>query len=193
MSVAAPANSTQIAGLLDELQAIRQRAAALLARVTDDAMLAWQPRDGRAWSVGQCLDHLTRTNRAYLSAIRDALAGAPRAAVPVTAPILSTWIGRWFVKTMEPGTRKLPTLRTLMPGAAARRAEVVPAFERSLDEIEALLLDAAAIDLNRHTFCSPFFALSRIRAGTGFRVLLAHLRRHLHQAERVLDAHATRR
>jgi hypothetical protein len=39
--------------------------------------------------------------------------------------------------------------------------------------------------LNRVTFASPFFKLSRVRAGTGFRVLLTHMHRHLEQAERV--------
>lgn len=181
-------NATQISGLIDELNAIRKRADALLARITTDETFAWQPQEGRAWSVGQCLDHLSQTNRFYLAAIRDALAGGTRASSPVTSPIRSTLIGRWFARQMEPGTRKMPTLKKLVPHSAARRAEVVPEFYRTLDEAEALLRDSETLDLNRHTFTSPFFKLSRVRAGTGFRILLAHLRRHLHQAENVLDA-----
>lgn len=180
-------NATQISGLIDDLNAIRRRADALLARIPTDETFGWQPQEGRAWSVGQCLDHLSRTNRVYLAAIRDALAGGRRASAPVTAPLRSTFIGRWFATQMEPGTRKLPTLRKLVPHSAARRADVVPEFYRTLDETEALLRDSVTLDLNRCIFASPFMKLSRVRAGTGFRILLAHMRRHLHQAERVLD------
>ena len=73
------------------------------------------------------------------------------------------------------------------PQAARSRALVTGDFLRGLDEIEAALRDAATIDLNGPTFASPFLRFSRVRAGTGFRILLAHMRRHLHQAEQVLE------
>jgi hypothetical protein len=193
MVATAPANRTQTSPLVDELHAIRARASDLMARVASDEIFAWQPDQGRAWSVGQCLDHLVKTNRMYLASIRDALAHAPRASEAVTAPIRSTWIGRKFAAAMEPGTRKMPTLRKLQPQLATNRARVWSDFVRGLDEIEAVLRDAETIDLNRVTFASPFFKLSRVRAGTGFRILLAHARRHLQQAERVLDTRAASR
>lgn len=56
-------------------------------------------------------------------------------------------------------------------------------FQRELDEIEALIKDGATIDLNRAALPNPFVRVVRIRVGTAFRVLLAHMRRHLRQAE----------
>lgn len=193
MPATATVNAPQTAAFLEELRAIRRRAEALLARVQDDAAFSWQPHDGRAWSVGQCLDHLNQTNRLYLSAIRDGLAGQPRAVAPVTAPVRSTWFGRWFAARMEPGTRRMPAPRKVIPRSAQRRADVSAEFFRTLDEIQAVLEDAATIDLNRAAFPSPLFTLSRVRAGTGFRILLAHLRRHLAQAEKVVTQHARSR
>ena len=179
----------QTAPLLEDLHAIRARTNALLARVPDDETFGWQPHEGRAWSIAQCLDHLNNMNRLYFGAIKGALAGAKRASAPVTAPIRSSWIGNWFANSMEPGTRKLSAPKKSVPRLDARRQEVVTEFLRGLDEIEAVLKDAATIDLNTPTFPSPFFKLSRVRAGTGFRVLLAHMRRHLAQAEQVLRWH----
>ncbi|MEX2272640.1 MAG: DinB family protein [Vicinamibacterales bacterium] len=153
MPVALPANQTQASLLLDDLGAIRQRADQLMARVSDDQTFSWQPHDGRAWSVGQCLDHLSQGNRAYLAGIRDALAHASRGPAAVTAPIRSTWCGRRFAASM-------------------------------------VIRDAQTIDVNRPTFPNPFLPLVRLRVGTGFRILLAHMRRHIDQAQRVLDAHA---
>lgn len=175
----------QTTGFLDELAAIRRRTDALLARVADDEAFHWQPHEGRGWSVGQCLDHLNQMNRLYFGAIRRALATARRAGAPVTTPVRSTWIGRTFAQSMEPGTMKMRAPRTAVPQAVRPREAVTTEFLRGLDEIEATLRDAATIDLNGPTFPSPFFRFSRVRAGTGFRILLAHMRRHLHQAEQV--------
>lgn len=182
----------QTAGLLEELDAIRRRTAALLESVPEGDGFTWQPHDGRGWSVGQCLEHLNHMNRLYFGAVRDALSRATRTAAPVTAPIRSTWFGRKFAASMEPGTMKMRAPKQAAPLAIRGRAEVVGDFLRGLNEIEAALRDAATIDLNRPTFASPFFKLSRVRAGTGFRILLAHMRRHLHQAEQVIAMHRVR-
>lgn len=180
----------QTTRFLEELEAIRARTHALLARVPDDEAFLRQPDGGRAWSVGQCLEHLNQMNRLYFGAIRRALARAPREAAPVDAPIRSTWFGRKFAESMEPGTMKMRAPKKAAPQDVRSREAVSGEFLRGLDEIEALLKDAAVIDLNKPTFPSPFFRLSRVRAGTGFRVLLAHMRRHLQQAERVSTWHA---
>lgn len=175
----------QTTGFLEELGAIRRRTHALLARVPDETAFLWQPDEGRAWSVGQCLEHLNQMNRLYFGAIRNAIARAPREHAPVQAPVRSTWIGRKFAESMEPGTMKMRAPKKAAPQAVRSREAVTAEFLRGLDEIEAALRDAATVDLNRPTFASPFLRFSRVRAGTGFRVLLAHMRRHLHQAEQV--------
>lgn len=182
----------QTTGLLEELDAIRRRTAALLESVPEGDGFAWQPHEGRGWSVGQCLEHLNHMHHLYFSAVRRALSRASRAAAPVTAPLRSTWVGRKFAAAMEPGTMKMRAPKKATPLAIRSRDEVVGDFLRDLNELEAALKDAATIDLNRPTFASPFFKLSRVRAGTGFRILLAHMRRHLHQAERVVALHRAR-
>lgn len=176
----------QTAAFADQLRAIRERAKALMARVPDDETFRWQPNEGRSWSVGQCLDHLNQMHRVYFGAIRGALARADRVPAPVTAPIRSTWIGRKFAESMEPGQMKMKSPKRVIPHAALDRDETWRDFFRGLDEVEAALKDAETIDLNGPTYPSPFLRFSRVRTGTGFRILLAHLRRHLAQAEQVL-------
>lgn len=180
----------QIDPLLEDLRAIRAQTRALLDRVTDESAFQWQPDGGRRWSVAQCLEHLNQMNRVYFAAIRSAVAAAPRESRPVTTPLASTWFGRWFTRQMGPGGSKARAPAKSRPLATGTRDEVAGAFLRGLEEIERTIEDAATIDLNRPTFPSPFFRLSRVRAGTGFRILLAHMRRHLRQAEEVADAHS---
>ncbi len=184
------ATSTQASRLLDEMRDIRERADRLIARIADDQVFSWQPHDGRGWSVGQCLDHLSQSNRLYLASIHEALANAPRAATPVTTPVASNWFGRKFIAMMEPGSRRMRAPKKIVPHAATSRTQVWAEFTRGLDEMEAILRDAATIDLNGPRMPSPLFKFSSMGVGTAFRILLAHMRRHILQAERVLDTRA---
>lgn len=190
MPATIPANEPQSATLLRELHAIRESADRVMARIADDLTFSWQPNDGRGWSVGQCLDHLSQTNRLYMASIRDALANAPRGDTPVTAPIESSWFGRRFAQSMEPGSMKMKAPKKVVPRSATNRQQVWTEFARGLDELEAIIRDADRIDLNRAAFPSPLFKFSRVRVGTGVRIMLAHMRRHIRQAERVLETRA---
>ncbi len=64
----APAWSVRLAADLD---ANDQFAKKLVAELTDE-QLNWQPAPG-PWSVGQCLEHLSITNEAYLPPISVAV------------------------------------------------------------------------------------------------------------------------
>lgn len=179
---------SQTADLVAELDHIRARATALMARVPDDGACGWQPDGGRGWSVAQCLDHLTRTNALYLATMRPAVARVPRSGTPVTAPLQSSWAGRRFIRSLEPGTMKMPAPGAFAPASDIPRETAWRGFQDSLDEIERLMRDAAGVDLNRAVFPNPLFKLIRMRASTGLRGMLAHMRRHIAQAERVADA-----
>src|SRR5688572_25359694 len=112
------ATPTQASRLLDELRDIRERADRLIARIPDDQVFSWQPNDGRGWSVGQCLDHLSQGNRLYMASIHDALANATRAPEAVTTPVASNWFGRKFIAMMEPGSRKMRAPKKIVPRSA---------------------------------------------------------------------------
>jgi hypothetical protein len=78
--------------LIAELDAADETAKELPTGLTTE-QLNWQPRPN-GWSVGQCLDHLCRTNEVYLPAISSSLLGKPSSAVSEITP---GWFGRWFI------------------------------------------------------------------------------------------------
>ncbi len=91
----APAWSVRLAADLD---ANDQFAKKLVAELTDE-QLNWQPAPG-PWSVGQCLEHLSITNEAYLPPISVAVDEQPDSAVEQITP---GWFGRWFMRSfIEP-------------------------------------------------------------------------------------------
>ncbi len=160
-------------------------AQALLEGLPDEAVF-WQPDDGRAWSIAQCLDHLTAANGAYLVAMR---AGLERSSRPRReGPIAPGVFGRFFVSSLEPPARKglrMKAPRRIVPGPRRPRAELLQSFGRSLDALQGLVDDVAELDLNRVTFANPFVSVIPMGIGTGLLVVAAHCRRHLWQARNV--------
>jgi uncharacterized damage-inducible protein DinB len=77
----APAWSVRLAADLD---ANDQAAKKLVAELTEE-QLNWQPAPG-SWSVGQCLEHLSITNEAYLPPISVAVNEQPDSPVEQITP-----------------------------------------------------------------------------------------------------------
>ncbi len=186
---AVPEIPAEISTLLRDLERIDEQAKRLVAGLSD-AQCVWQPEGGRAWSIAQCLDHLTKGNTEYSNAMTAALAAAEeRGAPPRVGPIEPRWFERWFIATLEPPPRRrLEAPSKIIPALVASKGEVLDAFLRSQAEVRSLLARAAPLDLNRIRFRNPFLSMIRVRLGAGFLILAAHGRRHLLQAERVTEA-----
>ncbi|MBP6716835.1 MAG: DinB family protein [Acidobacteria bacterium] len=150
------------------------------------AQFNWQPDAGRAWSVGQCVDHLARTNRQYCAALREAVARArPRTERTDGVPNL---LGRWFIARLEPPVRlRVPAPRSLQPAATLDPIAVRREFDASLDEIRDVLALAWSVDLSHARFRNPLAGgLPVFNIATGFLVMLAHMRRHAVQVRAVM-------
>lgn len=156
-----------------------------LLRDLDEEQLNWRP-DERSWSIAQCLDHLNVTNRVYLAPMLLAIEEARRKGAARKGPVHLGFFGRWFVASLEPPPkRKLPAPRKIVPAVRKGRAELIEEWRLSQAEADAVLREAAGIDLNGTRFVNPFFSLIRFSVGTGFQVIAAHERRHLWQAKQV--------
>src|SRR5687768_17008424 len=155
----------------------------LMARVSA-GQLTWQPEGGRHWSIGQCLDQLTKAADIYSAPIADAISAAPTGAANPARPNL---LGRAFLWFIEPPVRiKTPAPATANPASTFDPALVRSEFERTLMTLQALALRAVKVDSGRARFANPFAGGRRVfNVATGIMVLLAHARRHLLQAERV--------
>ena len=157
-----------------------------VARGLSAEQLNWRPAPD-AWSVGQCLEHLYKTNQVYLPPIASALDGHSPSPVDEITP---GWFGRLFIRTyIDPATQRR---RGRAPGKAVPAPHVDPAildlFLRSNDAARDLVRRASAYDVNRIRFVNPFISVIRFTVGTGLEIIWKHERRHLLQAERVTRA-----
>jgi hypothetical protein len=174
--------------VFNQIDAADHAGDALLSALSD-TQFHWQPDSGRAWSIAQCLDHLGNMNAAYGAAMRTAVDRARSQGWRRTGPIASSRAGRWFIASQEPPVkRKVRSPSSVIPQSTKSRAEVMSHYHNAHAGIRQLIHDCADIDVNRATFKNPFLPLIRVRVGTAFRILAAHDRRHLWQAEQVKGA-----
>ena len=168
-----------------EMQRQSDESAALLKGL-DSASLNWQPNGGKSWSVGQCLDHLIRTNTVGLAAMRAAVESNRDQLEQRQAPMQPAgWFSRWFVGFMGPNpSTKVPAPSKIVPPSqvaddvAVRFAE----GQKSVAEFVAEFKDA---DLGGIRYQNPLASIVHFTVDTGLLVVLNHNQRHLVQAERV--------
>jgi hypothetical protein len=178
----APAWSVRLAF---ELSANDQTAQALAAGLTEE-QLNWQPATG-SWSVGQCLEHLCKTNEAYLASISAALKDKPDSPVEQITP---GWFGRWFIRSFaepSPNSKRVSAPPKIRPEPRVDLA-VLDRFLSANKSCREFIVRTRGKDINRIRFWSPFVPGIRFTVGTALEIIPGHERRHLLQAERVRDS-----
>lgn len=179
--------TSHVQNILDDLEKADQDARRIAGGLSD-AQANWQPNETE-WSIAQCLDHLGRSNTLYASALHKAVKETRREQMPQLGPIQPGWFGRYFIRTMEPPPkRKMRAPEKIVPASRIAAQQALEGFLRSQDDVRAVIRDAAGLDLNHIRFRNPFIGFLRFTVGTGLMVLAAHTRRHLWQAERVLES-----
>jgi hypothetical protein len=171
------------ANVADQIRAIDVRLKAVCGTLTD-SQLNWQPNQGAAWSIGQCVDHVTSTNRLYATALASAIDAAPPAPTTEARPDL---LGRGFIWAIEPPVRmRVPAPAVVHPRSSLTRDEVVAGCVHSFEVLQALAQRATRINSSRTRFANPFMRGAHVfNVATGLLVMLAHARRHLGQMEQV--------
>ena len=180
-----------------DLNAADAHASALLKGLTN-AQLNWKPR-AEVWSVGQCLEHLCKSNEVYAPPLLDALHGHPTGPVEEITP---GWFGRWFMRSYIEPTTQVKRARApgkITPTASRIDQSILDRFLASNARIRDIVSRAREFDVNRVRFRNPFIPVIRFTVGTGIQLIARHNHRHLLQADRLkqrpdfpLNPHASR-
>ena len=137
------------------------------------------------WSAAECLAHLSLSSESFLPILRNAL-GAGGTGGKTRASM--DWIGailRWF---MEPPVRKrLKTSAPFVPRAVRAKADAIAEFTSLQKQLLDLLPSARGLDLRKLKILSPFNTRVRYNVYSAFRIIAAHQRRHLWQAEQAVE------
>ncbi len=158
-----------------------------LADALSQKQAAWRPGPNR-WSVAECVHHLNRTTAAYLPAIDKATERAKTRGWMSEGPFKYGKMGTWFVNAMEPPPkRRYRTMAVFAGPADLSFRDIVNKFFSSQERLRQRLHRSNGLDLARVRVVSPATRVVRFRLGQCFAFLLAHERRHLWQAHRIME------
>ena len=170
-----------------QFERLAVEADALVSPLTEE-QFTWQPAPA-AWSVAQCIEHLNVTARMYLPQLDEGIAEAIRRGLYGEGPFAYGLVGGFFVRTMEPPAKlRVRAPESFQPGPRRGRAEIMAAFRAYQVQFVDRLRQSNGLDLRRAKVHSPAITWIKMSLGAGFALMAAHERRHLWQAQRVIQA-----
>ncbi|MGH7389522.1 MAG: DinB family protein [Candidatus Rokuibacteriota bacterium] len=168
-----------------ELAAARRRAHEIATPLTAEL---WSTRPGvDQWSVAECVIHLNLTSRAFLPIIRNAIRMGRDLEQLGTGPYRRDVVG-WFVywMTNPPVRFRIKTTAPFVPAGVEPRDKVLDAFDTLQEQVAGCVREADGLDLGRLRIVSPFDSRLKYNLYSCLRIVPAHQRQHLSQAEHVV-------
>ena len=170
-----------------ELESATKQAEGLTAGMSAEDLM--RPPAGGGWSVGENLQHLLLTSAAMLPLAEAAIKEVEATGARATGPTGLGMMGWLLAKTLEPPARmKTRTGQAFEPVAVAHPEELLPQLLEEHAKLATLVDRASGLATQKTRIVSPFNANVKYNLYAAFRIMLAHTRRHLWQAEQVKAA-----
>jgi hypothetical protein len=171
--------------IFNEADAIGRDVQSTFGRLNAE-QLNWKP-SADSWSVAQCLDHLMSANREMLPAFDEAISGTKRIRFFERVPVLPGLFGRMMIKVVAPdGKRKLKAPSAAAPSTSAIDPRIVGQFVTHQQEVISKMKAIQNLNPATNIMTSPFVGFVTYSLLDACRIIVAHERRHLAQAERVM-------
>ncbi len=171
--------------LEQELQEATERAKRL-ADTTEPRLFTVRPHPS-AWSAAECMAHLSLASESFLPILKKAIDdGREKGLTSESAPSMEliARLLKWF---LEPPVRaRVKTAAPFVPRAVRARADAMAEFGSLQTQLIDLLRAARGLAVAKMKVKSPFDSRLSYNVYSAFRIIAAHERRHLWQAEQAV-------
>lgn len=158
-----------------------------LVKSTDPRLFTVRPQPG-SWSAAECLAHLSISTEMFLPVLRQAIDdGKAKGITSAKKPSMDLLgrILRWFLE--PPIRQRVKTAAPFVPKAVRAKSEAFGEFSSLQSKLIDLLHAARGLDLRKIRIVSPFDKRVKYNLYSAFRIIVAHQRRHLWQAEKAVE------
>jgi hypothetical protein len=177
----------EIDRLTAELRGVAEEATSVFGRLSA-AQLNWKP-SAEQWSVGQCFDHLIKTNTCFFPEMERVASGTHTNGLWARVSPFTGFFGRFILGALDPEKgRKIKAPRVFRPASSDVGGDVIGRFAQNLSEMAALMRATGGADLRRTVVTSPVSAVATYTLLDSYRIAVAHARKHFEQARRVTEA-----
>jgi hypothetical protein len=157
-----------------------------LVRSTDGRVFTVRPTP-RDWSAAECIAHLSLSTEQFLPVLQKAIDEAQKKGWKSQKKPAMDVVGRalrWF---LEPPIRKrVKTAGRFVPRSARAKAEAFGEFATLQSKLVDAVHAAEGLDLRKIKVTSPFDRRVKYNLFSAFKIVVAHQRRHLWQAEQAV-------
>jgi hypothetical protein len=176
-----------VPALVGELEAVAADARRVFGGLSAE-QVNWQPSPA-AWSVGQCFEHLVKTNERFCELLEEVGRGERKGRAWERLSPLSGFFGKMVLKAVAPqSARKFKAPGALRPSASEVDARVVERFAEHQAKLAGLVRAAGKVDLRKTKVTSPVSGFVTYSLLDALRITVAHERRHFEQARRVTES-----
>ena len=146
----------------------------------------WKPAP-ESWSVGQCLDHLIKSNEEFYPELDKLAAGTRKNTLWQSISPLSGIAGAFLVSTLKKEGNKVKTNQKMTPPSDIG-ADIVERFLSHQSQFIEKVRSTASADWHKIVLTSPFVKIMTYRMDVGLEAIIEHEKRHVRQAKRVVAA-----
>jgi hypothetical protein len=177
----------ELPALLSEANAIAADAERTFGRLNRE-QLNWKSGADQ-WSVAQCFEHLIKINSAYAPQFRRIAEGKYTPTWRDHVPWLARFFGSMILRAVQPSSqRKFKAARHVEPSTSTIDGAIITRFATHQQEVIEHMTTTGRHDLSTVVVTSAVAPIAFYTALDAFKILVAHERRHMAQAERVIDA-----
>lgn len=148
--------------------------------------LNWKPR-ADAWSVGQCFDHLIKSNDEFNPQFQAIAGGNRKQTFWENYSPLTGFFSNFLLKSLKNDARKFKAPSKAIVPPSDISADIIERFVKQQDEICEWIKKFENVDLQKTVVTSPFMKLMTYSLDKTFEIAAEHEKRHFRQAERVMQ------
>ena len=168
-----------------------------LRKVSDDTLeafgglsaeqLNWKPAE-KSWSVGQCFEHIIKTNLEFYPEFEKLAAGTRKNSLWENWSPLTGWGGRFLIGAVSVDSKKAKAPSKRIVPASDIEPDIIERFAIHIEDVNQRLEACANADRRKTVLTSPFLAIFTYSLEDAYTVLVEHTKRHFRQAKRVTEA-----
>lgn len=174
--------SGEMDNLISELEEISSDAKATFGNLSDE-QINWRP-SAEGWSVGQCFEHLIKTNEMFFGELDKIASGERQNSLLETFSPLSGFFGKMLVSSLKKDERKFKTSTAAAPPSEID-PNIIEIFAAHQAELIGKIKKIETVDWHKTKVTSPFLKIATYKLSDGFQIIVEHEKRHFRQAKRV--------
>ncbi len=173
----------ELNNLLSELGQVSENAQKTFGNLSPK-QINWRP-SAEGWSVGQCFEHLIKTNELFYGKLDEIAAGKQKKSFLENYSPLSSFWGNLLINSLKKDGRKFkaPSQKIVPPSEID--AGIIEKFAAHQAELIGKIKQTETANWNKTKITSPFMKLMTYKLSDGYKIVVEHERRHFRQAERV--------